>query len=62
MLEAANELPPGEPQRIALLTAAGWLDLQLVAGEGAERARELYERKGNVAGARSARELGERVQ
>jgi hypothetical protein len=48
-----------EPTDYLNTRAQAWLDLHVVSGEGAERALELYERKGNVVGARLARELAE---
>ena len=51
-----------EPTDYLNLRAQAWLDLHAVSGEGAERALELYERKGNVVGARLARELVERSE
>jgi hypothetical protein len=44
-----------EPTDYLNARAQAWLDLHAVSGEGAEHAVELYERKGNVVGARLAR-------
>jgi hypothetical protein len=49
-----------EPTEYLNARAQAWLDLRAVTGEGAERALELYERKGNEVGARLARDLVER--
>jgi hypothetical protein len=51
-----------EPTEYLNVRARAWLELHALAGEGAERALELFERKGNVVGARLARELVERVE
>jgi tetratricopeptide (TPR) repeat protein len=42
--------------------ARAWLELHALTGEGADRALELFERKGNVVGARLAGELVERTE
>ena len=51
-----------EPTEYLNTRAQAWLDLHAVAGEGADRALELYECKGNEVGARLARELVERPE
>jgi hypothetical protein len=49
-----------EPTEYLNVRARAWLELHALTGEGAERALELFERKGNVVGAALARELAER--
>jgi tetratricopeptide (TPR) repeat protein len=51
-----------EPTEYLNVRARAWLELHALTGEGAERALELFERKGNVVGARLARELVERTE
>ena len=51
-----------EPTEYLNLRARAWLELQALSGEGAARALELYERKGNEVGARLARDLVERTE
>ncbi|HEY8645177.1 MAG TPA: hypothetical protein VIL77_04780 [Gaiellaceae bacterium] len=51
-----------EPTEYLNVRARAWLELHTVTGEGAERALELFERKGNVVGARLARDLVERTE
>jgi hypothetical protein len=51
-----------EPTEYLNVRARAWLELHALTGEGADRAHELFERKGNVVGARLAGELVERTQ
>jgi tetratricopeptide (TPR) repeat protein len=51
-----------EPTEFLNVRARAWLELHAVTGEGADRAFELFERKGNVVGAGLARELVERTE
>jgi hypothetical protein len=51
-----------EPTEYLNVRARAWLELHALTGEGADRALELFERKGNVVGARLAGELVERTQ
>jgi hypothetical protein len=51
-----------EPTEYLNVRARAWLELHALTGEGADRALELFERKGNVVGARLAVELVERTE
>jgi hypothetical protein len=51
-----------EPTEYLNVRARAWLELHALTGEGADRALELFERKGNVVGARLAGELAERTE
>jgi tetratricopeptide (TPR) repeat protein len=51
-----------EPTEYLNVRGRAWLELHALAGEGADRALELFERKGNVVGARLAVELVERTE
>jgi hypothetical protein len=51
-----------EPTEYLNVRARAWLELHVLTGDGADRALDLFERKGNVVGARLARELVERSE
>jgi hypothetical protein len=51
-----------EPTEYLNVRARAWLELHALTGEGAERALELFERKGNAVGALLASELVERAE
>jgi hypothetical protein len=51
-----------EPTEYLNLRARAWLELHRLTGEGADRALELFERKGNEVGAALARDLVERAE